>query len=186
MATDQGKTSNMNALAIVSQDLSSPIPQVGLTTFRAPYTPTHLRLLRRHLRAAICSIPCAPRPHTHGQRPKAQSSRTSPLEARALFSAHRRGYARRGRPRMPRGAQCLRRVRRLHPRQDRGRRSGCRGIHEPSLCEQLVRVSRRARARYGILCREDGFIYDDGVVARLAAIASTSPPPPAGHRACLR
>ena len=25
------------------------------------------------------------------------------------------------------------------------------------------------RARYGILCREDGFIYDDGVVARLAA-----------------
>ena len=30
------------------------------------------------------------------------------------------------------------------------------------------------RARYGILLREDGFIYDDGVVARTGArIAST-------------
>lgn len=39
MATDQGKTSNMNALDIVAQALGRPIPQVGLTTFRMPYTP---------------------------------------------------------------------------------------------------------------------------------------------------
>ena len=25
------------------------------------------------------------------------------------------------------------------------------------------------RCRYGILCREDGFIYDDGVIARIAS-----------------
>ena len=39
MATDQGKTSNMNALAIVAADLGKSIPEVGLTTFRNPYTP---------------------------------------------------------------------------------------------------------------------------------------------------
>jgi sarcosine oxidase subunit alpha len=40
MATDQGKTSNMNALGIVSDALSVPVPKIGLTTFRPPYTPT--------------------------------------------------------------------------------------------------------------------------------------------------
>ena len=39
MATDQGKLSNMNALAIASAELKKPIPAVGLTTFRPPYTP---------------------------------------------------------------------------------------------------------------------------------------------------
>ncbi len=39
MATDQGKLSNINALAIASTQLKKPIPQVGHTTFRPPYTP---------------------------------------------------------------------------------------------------------------------------------------------------
>ena len=39
MATDQGKLSNMNALAIAAHALAKPIPEVGLTTFRPPYTP---------------------------------------------------------------------------------------------------------------------------------------------------
>lgn len=37
--TDQGKTANINALAILAQTLCRPIPEVGTTTFRAPYTP---------------------------------------------------------------------------------------------------------------------------------------------------
>jgi len=39
MATDQGKTSNMNALAIMSEIQRADIPSVGTTTFRPPYTP---------------------------------------------------------------------------------------------------------------------------------------------------
>jgi sarcosine oxidase subunit alpha len=39
MATDQGKTSNLNALAIAAKALGEPVPAVGLTTFRQPYTP---------------------------------------------------------------------------------------------------------------------------------------------------
>src|SRR5262249_21792923 len=39
MGTDQGKTSNLNALSIVSEHLGKIIADVGLTTFRMPYTP---------------------------------------------------------------------------------------------------------------------------------------------------
>jgi sarcosine oxidase subunit alpha len=40
MATDQGKMSNINGLNIAADALGMPQPQVGLTTFRPPYTPT--------------------------------------------------------------------------------------------------------------------------------------------------
>ena len=39
MATDQGKTSNINALGVLTDTLQSPIPQIGTTTFRPPYSP---------------------------------------------------------------------------------------------------------------------------------------------------
>ena len=42
MATDQGKTSNINALAILANILNKPIEEVGTTTFRMPYTPVTL------------------------------------------------------------------------------------------------------------------------------------------------
>ncbi|MDB2390576.1 sarcosine oxidase subunit alpha [Alphaproteobacteria bacterium] len=42
MGTDQGKTSNINALAILADALGSEIPEVGTTTFRMPYTPANI------------------------------------------------------------------------------------------------------------------------------------------------
>ena len=41
MATDQGKTSNINGLAILADALGDAIPNVGTTTFRMPYTPAN-------------------------------------------------------------------------------------------------------------------------------------------------
>ncbi|MGO4563055.1 sarcosine oxidase subunit alpha [Rhizobiales bacterium 3FA27D7] len=40
MATDQGKMSNINGLNIAADALGKRQPEVGLTTFRPPYTPT--------------------------------------------------------------------------------------------------------------------------------------------------
>lgn len=40
MATDQGKTSNLNALQIAATAVIKPVQEVGLTTFRPPFTPT--------------------------------------------------------------------------------------------------------------------------------------------------
>ena len=42
MATDQGKTSNLNAFSILAQTLNIPIADVGVTTFRPPYTPLEI------------------------------------------------------------------------------------------------------------------------------------------------
>ncbi len=38
MGTDQGKTGNVNAIGIIAESLGRPIPEVGVTTFRPPYT----------------------------------------------------------------------------------------------------------------------------------------------------
>ena len=45
MATDQGKLSNINGLAILSQALNTDIPHVGTTTFRPPYQPISMASL---------------------------------------------------------------------------------------------------------------------------------------------
>jgi sarcosine oxidase subunit alpha len=39
MATDQGKTSNINGLGVISDATGKKIPEIGTTTFRPPYTP---------------------------------------------------------------------------------------------------------------------------------------------------
>ena len=39
MGTDQGKTSNVAALAILGETLGTTAPNIGHTTFRPPYTP---------------------------------------------------------------------------------------------------------------------------------------------------
>src|SRR5262249_55609216 len=53
MATDQGKTSNMHGLAIAAEALGKEIPEVGLTTFRAPYTPVTFGAIVNHSRGPL-------------------------------------------------------------------------------------------------------------------------------------
>ncbi|MFM7534132.1 MAG: 2Fe-2S iron-sulfur cluster-binding protein, partial [Rubrivivax sp.] len=48
MGTDQGKTSNVIGLALLAAELGRTIPQVGTTTFRAPYTPVTLGAFPGH------------------------------------------------------------------------------------------------------------------------------------------
>ena len=51
MATDQGKTSNINALGIISETTNKKISELGTTTFRLPYTPvTFGALAGRHIK----------------------------------------------------------------------------------------------------------------------------------------
>ena len=45
MATDQGKTSNIPALAIMAELAGKPIPEIGTTIFRPPYTPVSMGTL---------------------------------------------------------------------------------------------------------------------------------------------
>jgi len=168
MATDQGKTSNMNALAIVSQDLSSPIPRVGLTTFRAPYTPTTFGSFAGISRGDLFDPVRTTPTHAWAAAQGAVFENVA-LWKRARYFPHpgedmHAAVAR----------ECL------------AVRNAC-GLFDASTLGKIEVVGADAaefmnrlyvnswsglapgRARYGILCREDGFIYDDGVVARLAA-----------------
>ena len=47
--TDQGKTSNVNALGIISELSNTNIAELGTTTFRLPYT----QLLLEHLQEGM-------------------------------------------------------------------------------------------------------------------------------------
>ena len=48
MATDQGKTSNVNTLAILAGQRGEPVPDVGITTFRPPYAPVAMGVFAGH------------------------------------------------------------------------------------------------------------------------------------------
>ena len=48
MGTDQGKTSNILGLALMAERLGVPIPSVGTTTFRPPYTPVTMGAFPGH------------------------------------------------------------------------------------------------------------------------------------------
>jgi sarcosine oxidase subunit alpha len=167
MATDQGKTSNLNALAIVSRDEGRPIAEVGLTTFRMPYTPTTFGAFAGISRGDLFD-------------PK----RTTPAHAWAEAKGavfENVGLWKRARY-FPRVGETLQTA---VARECLSVRSAC-GIFDASTLGKIEVVGADAaefmnrlyvnswstlgigRARYGILCRDDGFIYDDGVVARLA------------------
>jgi sarcosine oxidase subunit alpha len=167
MATDQGKTSNLNALGIVSRTLGKPIPAVGLTTFRMPYTPvtfgSFAGLARGDLLDPVRTTP------THGWA----SSHGAVFENVGLWKRAR--Y-------FPRGTEDLHAA---VARECLAVRNAC-GIFDASTLGKIEVVGRDAvtfmnrlyvntwerlavgRARYGVLLRDDGFVYDDGVVARMA------------------
>src|SRR5208337_3579493 len=168
MATDQGKTSNLNALAIVAAGLDVPIPQVGLTTFRMPYTPVTFGSFAGISRGDLFD-------------PK----RVTPTHEWAVAKGavfENVGFWKRARY-FPRAGEDMHAA---VARECLAVRNAC-GIFDASTLGKIEIVGSDAaefmnrlyinswtnlavgRSRYGILCRDDGFIYDDGVVARLAA-----------------
>jgi len=168
MATDQGKTSNLNALGIVSQYLGKPLPQVGLTTFRMPYTPVSFGSFAGPSRGELFD-PVRTTP-MHGWA----SAQGAVFEDVGLWKRAR--Y-------FPRSAEDMHAA---VARECRAVRAAC-GIFDASTLGKIEVVGADAitfmnrlyvnvwdalgvgRARYGVLLRDDGFVYDDGVVARLAA-----------------
>jgi sarcosine oxidase, subunit alpha len=165
MATDQGKTSNLNAMAIVAKSLDVSIPQVGLTTFRMPYTPVTFGSMAGISRGDLFD-PVRTTP-THAWA----EAKGAVFENVALWKRAR--Y-------FPRAGEDMHAA---VARECRAVRGAC-GIFDASTLGKIEVVGPDAaefmnrlyvnnwsnlgvgRSRYGILLREDGFIFDDGVVAR--------------------
>ncbi len=95
MATDQGKLSNINGLAVLSEALNAEIPQVGTTTFRPPYTPISMGAIAGEARGALFQ-PVRQTPiHGWHDRPTAPiSSRSASGGGPIAFPRARRDSAR--------------------------------------------------------------------------------------------
>lgn len=167
MATDQGRTSNLNALAIASQALGQTIPGTGLTTFRAPYTPTTFGTVAGYTAGDLFD-----------------PVRRTPMDARAVAAGavfEPVGQWRRARYFPHAGEDMHAAV----SRECRAGRAGV-GMFDASTIGKIEVVGPDAaafldllyvttssklgvgRCRYSLLLREDGYISDDGVIARLA------------------
>jgi len=168
MGTDQGKTSNIVGLALLAELLHRPIPTVGTTTFRPPYTPVTLGAIPgedagRHVEptrysamhdwhvehgARFVNAGLWKRPHSYpraGETPEDAANR----EARNV-----------------RTNVGLVDVSTLGKIELQGR----------DVAEFLNRVYINrwdtlavGRCRYGAMLRDDGMVLDDGTTSRLAA-----------------
>ena len=142
MATDQGKTSNVNALATVAGLLQQPIAAVGHTTFRMPYTPVTFGTLAGAARGELLE-PVRHTPlHDWAAAQGAVFEDVGTWKRARCFPRTGEIATRRRRARMPRRAQCRGSVRRQHARQDRSRWPGCRGIPRSDLYDRCRQSGR--------------------------------------------
>lgn len=167
MATDQGKMSNLNALHHAARELGKPVPAVGLTTFRMPYTPVTFASFAGQARGEIFDPVRRTPMHAWAVRQGAVFEDVG-MWKRARF--------------FPRAGEDMHAA---VARECRAVREGC-GVFDASTLGKIVVAGPGAatfmdrlyvndwsklavgRCKYGILLRDDGFVYDDGVVARLA------------------
>ena len=167
MATDQGKLSNINGLAILAQQVGDEIPKVGTTTFRPPYHPISMGAIAGDARGELF-----------------QPVRQTPMhDWHETNGAHwepvghwRRPYA------FLQGGES---VEEAVSREVRATRNAV-GLLDASTLGKLIVKGPDAgkfldmmytnmmstlpvgKCRYGLMCTENGFLTDDGVVARLS------------------
>jgi sarcosine oxidase subunit alpha len=164
MATDQGKTSNLNALESVAALTGQPVEAIGLTTFRPPYTPVTFGAFAGTSREALFAPVRLPPIATPGAVLEDvgtwKRARCFPLDGETITTAIAR--------------ECLT-VRNDVAMLDAST-LGKIEVVGPDAAIFLSRLytgdfTRLAtgRCRYTVLLGEDGFIRDDGIVARLAA-----------------
>ena len=167
MATDQGKTSNLNGLQLVSNIEDKIIPEVGHTTFRPPYTPVTIgtivgREVGKHYRPTRKSPMHAWHEKNNAVfvdaglwlRPRYYKQDNETLEEAAKREA-------------------------TNVRNNIGicdvTSLGKIDIKGPDSSEFLNRVYTNAwmklpigKARYGVMLREDGIVFDDGTTTRIS------------------
>jgi sarcosine oxidase subunit alpha len=166
MATDQGKLSNINGLATLAKSLNAEIPNVGTTTFRPPYTPISMSVIAGVAKNELF-----------------QPIRKTPMSD--WHTANGADYEPVGQWRRP--YAYVRSGETVHDAVNRevvNTREKL-GLLDASTLGKLVvkgpdagkfldmmytnMMSNLAvgKCRYGLMCSENGFLSDDGVVARI-------------------
>ena len=166
MATDQGKLSNINGLATLAGALDAEIPSVGTTTFRPPYHPISMGAIAGAARGdTFQPIRRTPlhdwhenngaiwepvgqwrRPYAYVQSGESTHDAvmrevTNTRENLGLLDASTLGKL------IVRGPDAARFLDMLYT--------------------NMMSTLKPGKCRYGLMCNENGFLIDDGVVARL-------------------
>ena len=167
MATDQGKTSNLNGLQLVSNIEGKIVPEVGHTTFRPPYTAVTIgtivgREVGKHYRPTRKSP-------MHGWHEK-----NNAVFVDAGLWLRPRYYKQ--------GNESLEEAAKREANNVRKNVGVCDvtslgkiDIKGPDTAEFLNRIYTNAwmklpvgKARYGVMLREDGIVFDDGTTTRIS------------------
>jgi len=167
MGTDQGKTSNINALNLMAARRGMAVADVGTTTFRAPYTPATIGALAgRSVRAHLAPVRRTAMHdwHTsHGGQMMEAGYWMRPLWYKTHGATLSEAY--KAEMDIVREGVGMADVSTL----------GKIDVQGPDAAEFLNRVYVNGfaklavgRARYGFMLREDGIVMDDGTTSRIS------------------
>jgi sarcosine oxidase subunit alpha len=169
MATDQGKTSNLNGHAIMAALTGRAIPEVGTTTFRPPYTPVALGAFAAHHRGKDFRPTRLTAGHTWAEERGAVFVETGAWLRAQWFAAP--------------GETDWQSIVSREVKAVRGGVGVCdvstlgkidiQGADSAPFLDRLyinlMSTLPIGKVRYGLMLREDGLVMDDGTTARLAA-----------------
>jgi sarcosine oxidase subunit alpha len=167
MAADQGKTSNLNGLTILADARGLPAPSVGTTRFRPPYNPLPLGALAGRARgshmAALRRVPLHDVHLAAGAEMFNVGAWQRPRVYRRDGETLEQAYVREARA--VRASVGITDVSTL----------GKIDVQGPDAATFLDRVYTNTfsslpvgKARYGLMLRDDGFMFDDGTTWRLS------------------
>ncbi len=164
--SDQGKTANVNAIRVVAELLGVHPGELGTTTFRPPYVPVSFALLAGRNRGALFD--------PVRETPIHSWHKANGAVFENVGQWHRpRYYPRSGEPMEEAVLRECAAVREGVGMMDAST-LGKIDVQGPDAVELLNRLYTNAydslavgMCRYGVMCRPDGMVFDDGVVMRV-------------------
>ena len=167
MATDQGKTSNVNGIAVLAQARGEPIPQVGTTRFRPPYSPVAIGAFAGHERGKEFQPLRRTAMHECGVKLGAVFVEAGQWVRPQYYPKPGEGVM----EAIYRESKQVRETAGICDVSTLGKIE----VFGPDAGEFLnklyingFKLLAPGKARYGVMLREDGYVFDDGTTSRLA------------------
>ncbi|MBC8130461.1 MAG: sarcosine oxidase subunit alpha, partial [Rhizobiaceae bacterium] len=165
MATDQGKTSNIHGIGVAAEALGTTMPAIGLTTFRAPFTPVTFGTIAGFARGELFD--------PTRKTPIHDSAEAEGAVFEDVGTWKRAWYFPRGasmHDAVKRECRAVREAAGLFDASTLGKIEVC-GPDAAAFLDLLYATPLSSLAvgkcRYAIMLSEAGTIFDDGIVARI-------------------
>jgi sarcosine oxidase subunit alpha len=188
MATDQGKTSNVNGHAIMAELTARSIPELGTTVLRPPYTPVSLGVLAGHHRGKeFRPTRLTPSQQWASERGASFVEAGQWLRAQWYAVAGEKSW-------METVSREVRSVRSSVGVCDVSTlgKIDVQGLDAAAFLDHVYintfSTLPVGKVRYGVMLRQDGIVFDDGTTARLAPdhyLMSTTTANASGVMQCL-